>query len=184
MKVREKTMYRCRVTYDEWKCIIEKSRIGKVVNTEEFSGYIGLLNIQKVDKPQIWKYSGENLVVCDNHYQWMTILPENEYYCMTVMMNEKAEFQVCYIDMIAGQGWDKDDVPYFYDLYLDLVVYPDGTIIEDDMDELQEAVEKGDISKQEFDLALNTAEKLKNGLLSDRVAFGNFIKTMYDMVRA
>lgn len=69
-------------------------------------------------------------------------------------------------------------------LYLDLVVYPDGTVIEDDMDELQEALEKGDISKQEFDLALNTAEKLKNGLLSDRVAFGSFIKTMYDMVRA
>ena len=39
--------------------------------------------------------------------------------------------------MIAKQGIDYDGVPYFDDLYLDLVVYPDGTIVVDDMDELE-----------------------------------------------
>ena len=68
--------------------------------------------------------------------------------------------------MIASQDIDGDDIPYFYDLYLDLVVYPDGTIIEDDMDELQTALEKGDITQQQFLLALNTSDKLKNGLLT------------------
>ena len=50
--------------------------------------------------------------------------------------------QVCYIDMIDEQGYDEEGVPYFYDLYLDLVVYPNGIVIEDDMDELQEALQK------------------------------------------
>ena len=38
--------------------------------------------------------------------------------------------------MIAEQGSDADGVPYFLDLYLDLVVYPNGEIKVDDMDEL------------------------------------------------
>ena len=76
-----------------------------------------------------------------------------------------------------------DAVQYFYDLYLDLVVYSDGTIIEDDMDELQNALANGDITQQQFDLALNIRDKLKNGLLSDNIAFKNYIQKMYGMVK-
>lgn len=59
-------MYRCRLTYDEWKCITVKERTGKVVDTPEFSGYVGILNILEVSEPQVWKYNGQDLVVCDN----------------------------------------------------------------------------------------------------------------------
>lgn len=176
-------MYRCRLTYDEWKCIIKKDRIGRVVESSDFSGYVGILNITEVSEPQIWSYNGEEVMVCDKNYQWLTIMSEDDYYCITVMMNEKCEVQVCYIDMIAEQGYDKDGVPYFYDLYLDLVVYPDGTIIEDDMDELHNALTDGDITRQQFELALDTCNKLKNGLLSDIVAFMVYIQRMCDMVK-
>lgn len=135
--------------------------IGKTLNTEEIVGYVGILSINEVPEPQIWKYNGEDLFVCDNNYQWLTIMPKNDYYCLTVMMNENREMQVCYIDMIDEQGYDEEGVPYFYDLYLDLVVYPDGIVIEDDMDELQEALPKSDITQQQYEQALLTSEKLK-----------------------
>lgn len=176
-------MYRCRLSYDEWKCMVAKSRTGKVANTNNFSGYIGLLDIYEVSEPQIWKYNGKDVIVCDNNYQWLTMMPENDYYCITVMMNDKHEFQVCYIDIIAEQGYDEDGVPYFYDLYLDLVVYPDGTIIEDDMDELQNAFREGDITQHQFDLALETSDKLKKGLLNDMNVFKSYIQQMYDIVK-
>ncbi len=175
-------MYRCRLTYDEWKCIITKRRTGKILDTEEFAGYIGLLNIYEVSEPQIWKYNGADLVVCDNNYQWLTIMPKNDYYCLTVMMNESREMQVCYIDMIGEQGYDEDGVPYFYDMYLDLVVYPDGTVIEDDMDELQEALQKGDVTQAQYEQALATSEKLKKGLLSDIATFKEYIQKLYGKV--
>ncbi len=175
-------MYRCRITYDEWKCITAKTRTGKVVDTADFTGYVGLLNIHKVSEPQIWKYNGEDLTVCANNYQWLTIMPKDDYYCITVMMNDKCKIQVCYIDMLAEQGYDADEVPYFYDLYLDLVFYPDGTIIEDDMDELQNALESKDITKEQFDLAIATCDKLKNNLLSDNTAFINFIQKMCGLI--
>lgn len=135
--------------------------IGKTLNTEEIVEYVGILSINEVPEPQIWKYNGEDLFVCDNNYQWLTIMPKNDYYCLTVMMNENREMQVCYIDMIDEQGYDEEGVPYFYDLYLDLVVYPNGIVIEDDMDELQEALQKSDITQQQYEQALLTSEKLK-----------------------
>lgn len=177
-------MNKCRVTYDEWKCITKKERIGRVIDSADFSGYIGLLKIKEVTEPQIWNYNGEEITVCNNNYQWLTIMPKDEYYCITVMMNARRQIQVCYIDIIDEQGNDTDGVPYFYDLYLDLVVYPDGTIIKDDMDELEEAFKQGDISQQQFDLALRTSENLIKGLLSDKTAFKRYIEKMYDLIKS
>lgn len=66
-------MYRCRLTYEEWKCIVAKKRKGIMVDTPEFSGYVGLLDILEVSEPQVWKYNGEALTVCDKGYQWLMV---------------------------------------------------------------------------------------------------------------
>ena len=65
----------------------------------------------------------------------------------------------------------------------DIVVYPDGTIIEDDMDELESALQSGDISQQQFDLAINTSNKLKNGLLNNPAAFKGYIDKAYKLAK-
>lgn len=83
------------------------------------------------------------------------------------MLNEDNEILLWYIDMIADRGIDIDGIPYFDDLYLDLVVYPDGTIVEDDRDELEEALFSKDITQEQFELALETSQKVQKGLLSD-----------------
>ena len=158
-------MKRSRLSYDEWKCIEKKQIYGKRIKTDWFQGYLGLINIEKVTIPQIWKFNGENIVVCDNGLKWLSILPENDFYCITAMLDEKSDVLLWYIDMIASQGIDRDGVPYFEDLYLDLVVYPDGTIIEDDRDELEEALVLKDISKEQYQLALDTGRRLQEGLL-------------------
>ena len=98
-------------------------------------------------------------------------------------MNARRQIQVCYIDIIDEQGNDTDGVPYFYDLYLDLVVYPDGTIIKDDMDELENAFRDGDISQQQFDLALRTSDHLISGLLSNKDEFKQYIEKMYRFIQ-
>lgn len=160
-------MKRCRLSYDEWKCIKTKKHLGRQVNTDLFKGYVGILEIDKVDEKQVWKYNGKDLVVCDEGFKWLSILPQDDFYCMTAMMNAKEEILLWYIDMIADQGIDTDGVPYFEDLYLDLIVYPDGSIKEDDMDELVEALEQKNISEEQYQLAIRTSEQLKNSLLSD-----------------
>lgn len=168
-------MERRRLSYDEWDdSIWDKKLRVKYINDTFFNGYIGEIDILKVPKPQIWKFNGEDIIVCQEGYKWLSILPGNDFYCITAMMDEENRILLWYIDMIAGQGVDNDGVPYFDDLYLDLVVYPDGTVLEDDRNELEEALEIKDITLEQFELANNTCEKLKKGILSDVSVFKEY----------
>lgn len=160
-------MKRSKLSYDEWKCIKSRKIKGKQICSDFFEGYIGILEIEEVSEKQIWKFTGEDITVCDNGIKWLSILPQKDYYCITAMMNENNDILLWYIDMIAEQGVDVDSTPWFDDLYLDLVVYPDGTVIVDDMDELEEALSSQDITQEQYNLAICTSEKLKNGLLKD-----------------
>lgn len=176
-------MKKSRLSYDEWKCIISKDISGKIVNSELFDGYIGLMDIKKVSEIQSWKFNGEDLVVCDKGRKWLSILPRNDWYCITAMMNEDGKIILWYIDMIVNQGIDTDGVPYFDDLYLDLVVYPDGTVIVDDMDELEKALSEKDITKEQFDLAVETSHRLQRGILSNVSSFIEYTNRCYEMIR-
>ena len=95
-------MYKCRLVYDEWKCMKSKEQKGKFIETDNFVGYIGDLRIHEVSEKQIWKYRDKDIVVCDNQYRWLSIMPKDDFYCITVMMNQLNEIQVCYIDMIES----------------------------------------------------------------------------------
>ena len=167
-------MKRSKLSYDEWKCVETKKLKGKQVNTDFFKGYVGILEIEKVTEKQIWRFNGEDIIVCDNGLKWISILPQNDFYCITVMMKADDDILLWYIDMIADQGIDTDSIPYFDDLYLDLVVYPSGMVKVDDMDELEEALMREEITEEQFNLAVNTSNKLINGLLSDIDSFIDF----------
>jgi predicted RNA-binding protein associated with RNAse of E/G family len=155
---------------------------GKDYKTTFFDGYLGFIKIQEVREPQIWKFNGEDIVVCDKGVTWLSILPNDDWYCITAMFSEKEEILVWYIDMIAGQGIDKDEVPYIDDLYLDLVVYPDGTIIEDDMDELEYALVTKDITEEQYHLAIETSDKLKKKISYNILDFVKYTKQCYELV--
>lgn len=98
-------------------------------------------------------------------------------------MDENEKVLLWYIDMIAKQGLDVDGVPYFDDLYLDLVVYPDGTIIVDDMDELEEALLKKDITQEQFNLAIETSHRLQREMLSNISSFTEYTRRCYEMIK-
>jgi len=174
---------RSRLSYDEWKCILAKEMYGCNVDSELVTGYIGLVEIREVNEAQVWKFNGEDIIVCDKGIKWLSILPKNDWYCITAMMSETEEVLLWYIDMIAAQGVDLDGVPYFDDLYLDLVVYPDGTIIVDDMDELEDALENNNITQEQFKLAIETSDKLRKEILSDITSFMKYTKRCFEVVK-
>ena len=176
-------MKRSRLSYDEWECIISKDIFGKTVNSELLNGYIGIIDMKEVSKIQTWKFNGEDIVVCDKGRKWLSILPQNDWYCITAMMDEKETVLLWYIDMIANQGVDVDGIPYFDDLYLDLVVYPNGTIIVDDMDELEDALSKKDITQEKFNLAVETSHRLQRGMLSNISSFMEYTKMCYEIIK-
>lgn len=176
-------MKKSKLSYDEWKCIVSKDMYGKKVYTEFFKGYIGLIDIKEVSEKQKWNINGEEITICDKGLKWLSILPQDDFYCITAMMNERNDILVWYIDMIAEQGFDIDGVPYFNDLYLDLVVYPDGKIVVDDMAELEEALFHKDITQEQFNLAINTSNKLRTGLLNNVNVFIEYTQKCHEIIK-
>lgn len=162
-------MKRRRFTYDEWDDSLPQKRFCQQrVDNTIFHGMVRLICMDKVKEPIRWNFQNENILVGDDGMKWLALLPDKEYYVISALIDQKDEIILWYIDMIADSGLDEDGIVYYNDLYLDLIVYPDGKICTDDMDELKEAFMQKDISEELFQLALSTSEKLKLGLLADK----------------
>ena len=133
----------------------------------------------------IWIYFQKNKHLINDGTRILHFAPEKQF--RELFTSKDTEYHTA--DFNPGDYNDADEqidiqnIPYEDDLYLDLVVYPDGTMIEEDMDELQDALSKGDITQQQYDLALYTCDKLKKGLLSDNDAFKAYVQNMYIMVK-
>ena len=153
-------MKRSKLSYDEWKCIKSKKIRGKNVITDFFEGYLGLIKIEQVTEPQIWEFNGEKIDVCNSGLKWLSILPENDFYCITAMLNEKNEILLWYIDMIADKG---------------------TIVFNSMMDELEEALLIKDISEEQYDLAINTSILLKEGILKNIETFISYTYKCLEM---
>jgi predicted RNA-binding protein associated with RNAse of E/G family len=160
-------MKKKRLIYDDWTAIISKRYKQINIDTEFFKGIVALLCIDEVSAPQIWEFNGEKIDVCDTDMKWLQMIPYNDNYAITAMVNVENKIELWYIDMIADYGIDSDNIAYFHDLYLDLVVYQNGTIKIDDMDELVEAFEQNIITPDLYKLAIDTSQKLQQGILKD-----------------
>lgn len=156
-------MKRKSLSYASWTCILSSTLSVRRV-TEPFSGHVALLRIHEVTEPQVWSWRGEPLTVCDRGMAWLSMLPERGGLCITAQLNADGTVALWYVDMIAGQGVDGEGVPWFNDLYLDLIVNPDGTMAVDDRDELDEALRLGDITGAQHQQALDTCAMLQKGL--------------------
>jgi len=78
---------------------------------------------------------------------------------LTAIYNENNEIIEWYFDIARCIGKEKG-IPYEDDLYLDVVLGPNGKIILLDEDELKEAFERHEITKQEYEEAYKIAEDL------------------------
>lgn len=176
-------MKRKKLSYDSWTRIERKRFSCRHIDSETFSGHVALVDIEKVTAPQVWSFQGKDTVVCDRGVKWLVLLPDSDFFCITAMLGPSGDIRLWYVDMIASRGISGDGIPYFDDLYLDLIVYPEGMIREDDRDELEEAFRAGDISEEQYRLALDTEERLLNGLLKDLPALTGITGGMYDLIR-
>lgn len=152
----------------------------------DFSGVMALLYFGGVNEPCIWQCLGESVKVCDKGMKWLQFIPLNENYAVNAMINEENKINLWYIDVIGGFGYTDDNVIYFTDLYVDIILHPKGKYITDDTnEELEEALAENEISRELYDLALNTKEKLLNGLLLDSYSLNKFcVKYLNEMEKS
>ena len=139
------------------KDILESDFKNIRVDDEEFKGNISLLTIKKVKKE--WRIDVEQRCILANNYNWLEIYPDGKNFCITTMFDENDNIAEWYFDIAREIGED-NGMPYEDDLYLDVVIVPDGRIHILDEDELKSAYDRKEVSKEEYEMAYRVANKI------------------------
>ena len=88
-----------------------------------------------------------------------------------------------YFDIARSIG-KENNIPYEDDLYLDVLVKSNGEIVLLDEDELKEAYERLEITKEEYDEAYKTANDLINKVKGNKEKLRQFTdKYLNDMLK-
>ena len=127
------------------------------VDDVEFKGNISLLSIKKVKKE--WLVDTEQRCILANNYNWLEIYPAGKQYCITTMFDENDNIAEWYFDIAKELGED-DGIPYEDDLYIDVVIVPDGRIHILDEDELKSAYARKEVSKNEYEMAYRVVNEI------------------------
>ena len=139
-----------------WRWVLRRSSVWKRLE-EGQRGYIALTHMHEVHHPICVGKDG--LCVADAGHRWLAYLPDNQHHLMWTMFNPAGEILQWYFDITLKNDVDAEG-PYALDLYLDLVMTPDGQIFVLDEDELDEALKSGEITKTQYELAHEEKERL------------------------
>lgn len=151
--------------------IVDKKLIVKKVDEDYFNGYITYLKIKETKKECF--VDDENRCILANDYVWFNMYPVNENYCINAIMDNNDNIVQWYFDVSKYIGVE-DGVPYEDDLYLDVVIVPNGKINLLDEDELDDAFNNGDITKEDYSLAYEVRKYILD-------TYGNNIPYLEDL---
>jgi predicted RNA-binding protein associated with RNAse of E/G family len=151
-----------------WSRVIEKRFNLDYIDDGDFKGFLSIICIDKVREPLVLSVSNNRLCLIDDGYIWTQHFPIESKYALTTMFNKEQEVVQWYFDICNGNKINDIGIPYYDDLYLDVVVLPSGEIIMPDEDELNDAFKNNEISIEEYNLAYYEAEKLINSIKSGK----------------
>jgi len=138
----------------------------KKVN-EEPEAYSALISFLPGSREFFVDYEGRKVCLSAHGYKWLVYLPLDKYWCVTAFYNSENELFEWYFDISKGNFYDENNIPCIDDIFLDLVVFPDGRVITLDADELQEALDKNEITVSDYNHAYRVHAQIKNSKWSD-----------------
>ncbi|MBO1198848.1 DUF402 domain-containing protein [Staphylococcus simiae] len=159
-----------------WRRLIDREYTEVKVNNNRFKGIIGLVTMKKVREPLEVTVVGQNIVVADDNYQWLQILPEKKRYSITVMFDNNGNPLEYYFDINIKNITQKGNARTV-DLCLDVLALPSGQFELVDEDDLLAAFENKQITKKQFHEAYMIAHQIMAELSEDFEQFQK--KIMY-----
>lgn len=154
------------------------------VDTEEFHGMVCLIKLNE-GECHYWDLpvAGKTAVIGEG-MTWLQLIPDGKNHLVTAMYLPDNTVSVWYVDVIEGIEYDIDGVAVYIDKYLDVIFTPHGDLIIDDRDELDEALQSGDLSIEQYDSALKECDLIINELCSDVAATETFCNRILSYVNS
>ena len=135
------------------------------LESDDYVGVATLLYIDQISPPLWVEFDGcPPYCVADNGFTWVQLFPEAAYHTVTAMFDASGRLIQWYIDICKQHGYDEGGIPWFDDLYLDIVVLPSGQTTILDADELEEALAEGNVSQADYELAWRETDRLMSAI--------------------
>ena len=132
---------------------------------DDLNAYLTLKEIKEVEQPYYIYINGEKIKKLDKGFTVMEYTPLDKNYNVRAHINDKGELLEYYFD-ITLKNEIRDNIPFYNDLYLDVVYYQaiatkDSTYIHlSDEREIKEALDNGIIDEEEYNLAYKATDEL------------------------
>ena len=130
------------------------------IEEEDFIGPVSLLYIDEAESPVSFQYDGHHVCILDDGYSWLRQLPSTQRHVLTTMFDSDGQILQWIIDVCLTSGSDSGGIHWWDDLYLDIVILPSGEVFVLDEDELDEALDTAEISKEHHSWAWKETDRL------------------------
>ena len=161
------------------KCTREAIKMDiTIVELKELDAYLTLKEFREVTESYSNYINGELVKKIDNGYTLMEYTPLHENYNVRAYIDDKENILEYYFDITDGNIIE-DGVPYYDDLYLDVIYFLEiatksSTYISlDDINDLKDALQKREIDQEKYDFAFEVADKLMKELKNKTNRFVN-----------
>ncbi len=144
----------------QWSRILERRFFAGYRESEEFTGYVTLLTLDKVREPLWVDCGGTNVCIVDTGYSWLQQFPIGAYYAVTTAFDADGKVVQWYIDICKQHAVTEEGIPWYDDLYLDIALLPTGEMMILDEEELEEALQDGTVSQADYELAWHETNRL------------------------
>ena len=138
----------------------------KRIDEEFFKGYVAFVKIKDVQNPLIVNDGEKDVCIKDNDYKWIEVYPDNEHYAVTIMFDNNDNLIEWYFD-IAKEIGIENNIPYEDDLYVDIVITPNGRKEILDEEELMDALNKNEITQNDVELVYETVKLIEDKFVNN-----------------
>lgn len=124
---------------------------------EEF--LVGLIDMKKIRSPLVVPVVNKSVKVVDKDYKWLQILPKDRKYSMTVMYDENWKVLQYYFDVNTAHYLELGNARR-KDVYLDVLVLPDGEYELVDEKDIRRALKRNKITEADKNIAYEVARHI------------------------
>ena len=149
-------MDRRSIDRPDWSRIVKRTMHRRPVSIDGHAGLAHILIMDEIREPLV--KNGITIVAKD--MTWLQIALRDTRYWLTAMFDADNRLVQIYFDIAAAVHFDDPKVPTFDDMYLDLVLYPDGHYMVLDEEELDLALDAGEITEEAAETARLDLKKL------------------------
>ncbi len=153
----------------DWTRITRRRYISRECTINGSRARESLIFLDEITAPLTVDSVGKQVKIVEKDYSWLQIAEEGAHWWLTSMFDEHGTLLQLYFDITAGNLFDNTDNPRFRDMYLDVIMNPDGDITILDADELSDALARGCITPDEYSQTRQACDELYR-LLSSHTA--------------